>query len=80
MMRAAGRAYNSGSKDGDTIVMLDIGWRGAMLAMVFLVDLLVFIDLASAELRELKGRRVKRAARQAALGTDARVAPGSARS
>lgn len=49
-----------------------------MLAMVFLVDLLVFLDLARAELRELKARRVKHAARQAALGADARVAPGSA--
>jgi hypothetical protein len=50
-----------------------------MLAMVFLVDLLVFLDLARAELRELKARRVRRAARQAALSAGhARVAPGSA--
>mgnify|MGYP001212188858 CR=1 FL=1 len=49
-----------------------------MLALVFLVDLIVFVDLARAELSNLKARRARRAARAASLGTaHARIAAGS---
>jgi hypothetical protein len=59
--------------------MLDIGVRGAVLATVFLIDLLVFLDLARAEVSGLRARRARRAARSASLGAGhAGVALGSA--
>ena len=42
--------------------MMDIGWRGLMVALVFLVDLMVFIDLARDELRDVRARRARRQA------------------
>lgn len=49
-----------------------------MLAVVFLVDLLVFLDLARAELREQKAQRVKRTARRAIRAGHPVIAPGNA--
>lgn len=42
--------------------MVDIGWRGLMAALVFLVDLVVFIDLARDELSDVRARRARRRA------------------
>lgn len=51
-------------------MVFDIGWRGIMIALVFLADLIVFADLARAEVSglrtELRARR--RAAARTALG------------
>ncbi|HUH84905.1 MAG TPA: hypothetical protein VLX85_09850 [Stellaceae bacterium] len=37
--------------------MFDMGWRGMLLAAVFLTDAVVFADLLRAELREFRGSR-----------------------
>lgn len=41
--------------------MMDIGWRGVFVALVFIVDLIVFAGLLRAELRDLQARRAQRA-------------------
>lgn len=48
--------------------MLDIGWRSVMVAVVFLVDLIVFADLARAEFSGLERKRARR--RAPPLGAD----------
>jgi len=43
--------------------MLDIGWRGLLVALVVVVDLMVFADLAREEIRGWRAGRARRAAR-----------------
>lgn len=52
-------------------MIFDIGWRSVMLALVFLADLIVFADLARAELSGLHARHQaqRQAAGAAALGS-----------
>lgn len=59
-MRLAGGAYN-GAKNGDSVVILDIGWRSVIVAAVFLIDLVVFADLARAEFSNLQKKHARRA-------------------
>jgi hypothetical protein len=54
--------------------MSDIGWRGIMVGLVFLVDLIVFADLARAELSSLHAKHPaqRQAAAPAVLDGDRR--------
>lgn len=58
-------------------MIFDIGWRGVMVALVVLADLIVFADLARAEFGDLRAKHApRRRAASAALGK--RRAPGMA--